>query len=66
MSLREETLQEVEAVLGYEGQSPAAVHARVGCWSRATIINALRELVAQNRATFDGADCRRLYRRKSV
>ena len=59
------TVAQVEAALPYDapGLRPRDVHERVGCWSRITTRAALRCLVEEGRATFDGPDGKRLYRR---
>jgi hypothetical protein len=56
-------LAEVEAVLTDVGARPKTIWQRLGRWSPVTARHALRMLVAQGRAAYDGADCQRRYRR---
>ncbi len=57
-------LDAVERILSDAvGLTPAEIHRRLGLWAAATVRQALRELVAAGRATFDGPDGARSYRR---
>lgn len=57
-------LNAVEAALSdREGRTPRQVGLRVDDLARTTIRHALAQLVADGRATFEGPDTRRLYRR---
>jgi hypothetical protein len=60
------TLAQVEAATpgpDQPGATPRQIHHAVGMWALITVRQALRELVAQGRVTFTGADSHRLYRR---
>lgn len=60
------TLAQVLAAVGEAGATPAQVHRRVGAWSRVTIRNSLRHLVAAGAVVADGPECRRRYSRAGV
>jgi hypothetical protein len=60
-------LDAVEGVLPVAyGLTPAEVHRRLDLGARATVRQALGELVALGRATFDGPDRARSYRRRAA
>lgn len=61
-----ERLAEVEAALTETGAPLRIVHERVGCWSKETTANVLRELVKQGRAIAVGEMCERTYRRAAA
>lgn len=57
-------LDQVEASVPVGGgATPKTIHGLVGCWSLATVRNAICELVRMGRISFTGEDCKRLYSR---
>jgi hypothetical protein len=48
-----------------QGKRPHEIHDAVGKWGRSTIRHALRDLVDEGIAEFDGPDGGRLYRKAS-
>lgn len=61
-----DVLAALPAVGKGEGLRPHEVHQRVGKWGRSTIRHALRALVDEGLAEFDGPDCGRVYRRSEA
>lgn len=60
----ETLMAEVEAVLPVRfGEPPKRIHAALGKWSIISVRHALRQLVEAGRATYDGPDGARYYRR---
>jgi predicted carbohydrate-binding protein with CBM5 and CBM33 domain len=62
-SAGDQAIEAVFAVLRDEGEPRCIIAARAHGYMPVTVGHALRALVQQGRATFDGPDCRRLYRR---
>lgn len=64
MAFRAATLERVyAAVPAARGARPVEISRAIGDLSVVTVRHALRALVEAGRVTFDGPDCRRLYRR---
>lgn len=68
MAMSRQIKQDVELALpsGPPGLTPREVHARVGFYARVSIRHVLRELVAEGRVYFAGADCSRNYWRRDA